>query len=130
MTVAQLVHPARGFARQTRWALFRARRRAVYRRRPFDAEVWRAIFTGLGFALVGMVMVALAIGATGVAQPVAGSHGDARAAAQAAASHRMQLYPDRADTFTGAVSRRAAPWRHDLAGAVVVDHRHTGPQLQ
>jgi len=92
VTVAQLVHAAYGRAPQSRPAPFRTLRCAASRRWSRNAALWRAIGTGLGFALVGLVMMVLAISAAGVAAPAQQPRGDALALAQPMPTQRPEIY--------------------------------------
>lgn len=70
MTVAQLVHPAYSLARGSGWAPARSLYRhaaSLYDRAAHhskgDADLWRAIGIGLGFAGAGFALLATAVGA-------------------------------------------------------------------
>ena len=69
MTVAQLVHPVRSLTWPQYGIPFRSLRRALFGTRSCNAIMWREIATGLGFALVGLLMLAVALGAAGAAAP-------------------------------------------------------------
>jgi hypothetical protein len=92
VTVAQLVHAANGRAPQTRHAPFHTLRRAASRRWSCNATLWRAIGTGVGFALIGLTMMLLAIGAAGVAPAAQAPRGDGLGLAQPAQAQRPELY--------------------------------------
>lgn len=65
--------------------------------------LWRAISLGFGFALIGLTMMVLAIGAAGVA-PVSPHPGsDAPVAAHATPAHRLEIYQDPAEAFGAAL---------------------------
>jgi hypothetical protein len=70
VTIAQLVHPALGLARLPGQLHFRIPHRAGDRPRSSNATLWRGIGVGLGFALIGLMMV-VAIGAIDAAAVVA-----------------------------------------------------------
>ncbi len=101
MAVAQLVHPACGRGRQSRRAFFHVPRQAASRRWSRNWPLWRAISTGLGFALIGLAMMVLAIGAAGVASPASGLHGAVPVAAHAMPAQRLEIYQDPAGALTG-----------------------------
>lgn len=103
MTIAQLVHPARGLGRQPHRPLFRAPDRAASQPQSCNATLWREIGIGLGFAFIGLTMMALAIGAAGVTPSASAPHGDASAAAQATSHHRPEIHPDPAGSLTEVV---------------------------
>ena len=92
MTVAQLAHSAYGRAPQLRPAPFRTLRRAASRRWSGNAALWRAIGIGLGFAVIGLVMMVLAMSAAGVAPAAQQLHGDALALAQPMPAQRLEIY--------------------------------------
>jgi hypothetical protein len=100
VTIAQLVHPARALERQPHRPLSRAPQRAASQPLSCNATLWREIGIGLAFALIGLAMMALAIGAAGVAPPTSAAHGGASAAAQTASHHRPEVYPDPAGPVT------------------------------
>jgi hypothetical protein len=54
--------------------------------------LWRAIGTGLGFAVIGLAMMLLAISAAGVAAPLQQPHGDALALVQPTPAQRLEIY--------------------------------------
>ena len=60
--------------------------------------MWRAIGTGLGFALIGLAMMVLAIGAAGVVPP-AQQPGDAWALAQAMPAQRPEVHHGPGNAF-------------------------------
>jgi len=82
-----------------RRAFFHALNRAASRRWSCDAMLWRAIAGGLGLALIGLVMMALAIGAAGSAPPESGLRGDAPLVAQAIPNQRLEIYQDPAEAL-------------------------------
>lgn len=65
--------------------------------------LWRAIGTGLGFALIGLAMMVLAIGAVGIVPATPGPHDGAPVAAHALPTHRLEIYQDPAEAFGGAM---------------------------
>jgi hypothetical protein len=69
VTVAQLVHPVRRLAWPQHGIPFRMLWRSVSRGRSCNAALWRETATGLGFALVGLVILAAAFDAAGTASP-------------------------------------------------------------
>lgn len=103
MTVAQLVHPAHDHVWQPLEALLRAPRRAAVRRRSRNAALWRAMATGLGFALIGLVMMGFAIGAAGVAPSAPDLRGGVAAIAQPLPNHHLQVYTAPAEAMTAAM---------------------------
>lgn len=92
MTVAQLVHATYGRAPHSRHAAIRTLRRVLSRRWSSNAALWRAIGTGLGFAMIGLVMMALAISAAGVAPAAPQPRDDALALAQPASVQHPEIY--------------------------------------
>ncbi len=103
MTVAQLVHPARGRARQLPRSLLHTLRRAAFHRWSCDAALWRAILTGLGFAAIGLLTMVLAIGAAGVAPLALHANGAAPVAGAAMADRRLEVYRNPAEALTAAM---------------------------
>lgn len=111
MTVAQLVHPVRDLA----WpggATFGPLRRVVAAwRSSCDATLWREIVTGLGFALVGLLMLGVALGAAGSAAPssaalaASSSVGSSAApgVAQAMPARHTAIYQNPAEALTDAM---------------------------
>lgn len=99
MTVAQLVHSPFGRAPQSRQVPFRAVLRAASRRWSRNAALWRAIGSGLGFALIGLAMIVLAIGAAGVAPPAQQQAADPSALAQAMPAQRAEVHRMSGDSF-------------------------------
>jgi|ERR1700721_2932607 hypothetical protein len=100
VSFAQFVHPARDLA----WQSGRAWFRPTFRWSSCNATLWRAIGTGLGFALIGLVMMVLAIGAAGVASPASGSRDDAPVAGpRAVGSHHLEAYRNPAEALTEAM---------------------------
>jgi hypothetical protein len=65
--------------------------------------LWRAIGTGLGFGLIGLAMMALAVGAASVAPPAVHSDGDAPVLAHATPKHRLEIYQDPAEALGAAL---------------------------
>jgi hypothetical protein len=65
--------------------------------------LWREIGIGLGFGLIGLAMMALAIGAAGVAPPAAHSDGAAPVVVHATANHRLEIYQDPAELLGAAL---------------------------
>ena len=96
MTAAQLAHPLHDLFWQWPRVLSGVPRRKVAR--SSNAVMWRAIGTGLAFALIGLMMMVFAIGAAGVA-PAADPGRDTLAAAHAAPGHRVAIYQDQADAL-------------------------------
>ena len=103
MTVAQLVHPAHNHLWQPLEALLRAPRRAAFRRRSRNAALWRAMATGLGFALIGLVMMGFAIGVAGVALSASELQGGVAAIAQPLPKHHLEVFPAPAEAMTTAM---------------------------
>jgi hypothetical protein len=98
VTIAQLVHPALGLARLQRWPLFQLPRHAGDLRRSSGATLWRAIAAGLGFALVGLMMV-VAIGAIGVAPLPSQPPEGVPVGTHSVPNHRLAIYQDPAEAF-------------------------------
>jgi len=103
VTVAQLVHPVRSLAWRPRRAFRSASCQDASRLWCGDGRLWRAIATGLGFALVALTMMALAIGAAGVAPPLPGLHGGVPVAVRALPDQPLGLYYEPALALTGAM---------------------------
>ena len=101
MTVAQLVHPAQDLVWQQFAGVFHIPSAGTARRRSPDAALWRAMATGFGFALVGLVMMALAIGAAGVAPAAADAQAGAPAIAQTLPGQHLEAYEAHPRTLIG-----------------------------
>ena len=65
--------------------------------------LWRAIGFGLGFALIGLTMMVLAIGAASIAPVSPHPTDDAPVAAHALPTHRLEIYQDPAEAFGAAL---------------------------
>lgn len=98
MTVAQLVHPAYGLFRPARYQYLQ-----IASRWSCNATMWRAIGAGLGFALIGLFMMVLAIGAAGVAPLASAARADALASAEPIPKLRPMIYQEPAKSFTWAM---------------------------
>jgi len=103
VTVAQLVHPVRGLVRHSRRPPLHALRRAAFRRWSCNAILWRAILTGLGFAVIGLLMMVLALDAAGVASPTLRAPGDAPVVVSATPDRRLEIYQNPADALSAAM---------------------------
>ncbi len=103
MTVAQFAHPAYGLFRQARYSYLHTARRAAARRWSCSAMLWRAIGAGLGFALIGLVMMVLAIGAAGVAPLATAAWEDTPVLAQPIPNQRPAIYQEPARSLTWAM---------------------------
>ena len=77
---------------QSRHAPFDILRRAMSRRLSCNAALWRAIGIGLGFAVIGLAMMALAISAAGVAGSAQPPQDDALALAHSAPASHLEIY--------------------------------------
>jgi hypothetical protein len=78
-------------------------RQVAFGRWSCTATLWRAISFGVGFALIGLTMIVLAIGAAGIAPVVPHPEGDVPVAAHAGANHRLEIYQDRAEALGAAL---------------------------
>ncbi len=103
MTVAQLVHPVRSLTWPQYGIPFRSLRRALFGTRSCNAIMWREIATGLGFALVGLLLLAGALGAAGAAAPAPDVHAAAPGILQAAPSRHSPIYQNPAEALTEAM---------------------------
>ena len=103
MTVAQLIHLPRSFARQPRQPSFRMLRQAAGRQWSSNALVWRSIGVGIGFALIGLVMIALAISAASVAPPASVLRADSQLVAHGTPNHHPMIYPDPTEALGAAM---------------------------
>lgn len=97
MTVAQLVHST-GLPWPDRW---RSRRRSL--RPSSNALLWRAIATGLGFGIVGLLLMALALEAAGTAPAPRRADADIVGTASRPTPHRLEIYGDSSASLTGAM---------------------------
>ena len=96
MTVAQLVHPVHsvarqsfGLARQSRRAAFHLPRHLTRWWHSCDVALWRSIASGLGLAVVGLALMALAIGAAGTVPPASASRSATPAIVQPAPANGL-----------------------------------------
>jgi hypothetical protein len=103
VTVAQLAYPAHGSVWRSNRPVFRAPSPAAFRPWSCNAALWRAILTGLGFAVMGLVMMVLAIHGAGTAPSVAEPHAAPIAAGRAMSTLRLEIYQDPAETLISAM---------------------------
>ena len=102
MTIAQLMHLPRDFAWQPRQS-FRTLRWGADRHWSSNALMWRSIGVGIGFALMGLVMIALAISAASVAPPASELRADSQVVAHGTPNHHPTMYPDPTEALGGAM---------------------------
>lgn len=103
MTVAQLVRPALGFAGRSHQPPLQTLRRAVFGRPSGDAAMWRSIVTGLTFAMIGLLMMAVALGAAGVASPSSSANAGAPDVVQTVPARHAVIYQNPAEALTDAM---------------------------
>jgi hypothetical protein len=93
----------RGLARQSSGHPFRALRRVLFRQPSRNAELWRAIGTGFGFALIGLGILAVAVATAGVVPPATHPGDGAPVATQTMHDHGLEIYQGPAEGLPGAV---------------------------